>query len=103
MLDRNWQSGDQEVALGWFEKESDLDARHGMQMDLGKFWEHHPEPATEVRMLLSAYETGPCAFCRKYVVERLIELKSLTDALRLECAYDANEEIRELVKPDIQS
>jgi hypothetical protein len=96
MLDRNWQPGDHEVALGWFESEHDHDVRHRMQMDLRQFWEHHPEPPTEVRMLLSLYEHGPCSFCRRYVIERLIDLHSLPAPVRAECAYDANEDVRDL-------
>ena len=48
-------------------------------------------------MLYSSYERGTCSFCREFVVKRLIELDSLSDSLRAECAYDAREEIRELV------
>ncbi len=100
MLDQNWEPGDHEVVLSWFESESDRDARHRMQIDLSKFWEHHPEPATEVRMLYSLYEKGPCSFCRRHVVERMIELDSLSASMRAECAYDANEDVRLLVAPD---
>jgi hypothetical protein len=60
-------------------------------------WEHHPDPASEPRMLDSLYENGLCPFCRESVVKRLIDLDSLTDSLRAECACDASDEIRELV------
>lgn len=100
MLDQNWQPNDHEVVLSWFEAESDRNARHYMERDLMHFWEHHPEPASEIRMLYSIYEKGPCSFCRESVVRRLIELDSLSASMRAESAYDANEDIRHLVGSD---
>lgn len=100
MLDQNWQPNDHEVVLSWFETESDRNARHHMERDLMNLWEHHPEPASEIRMLCSIYEKGPCSFCRERVVKRLIELDSLSASMRAECAYDANEDIRHLVRSD---
>jgi hypothetical protein len=99
MLDRNWESGDHEIVMSWLEAESDRDTRHHMQSSTEEFWEHHPEPASEVRMLYLSYENGPCSFCRESVVRRLIELDALTTSLRVECAHDANDEIRKLVAP----
>jgi hypothetical protein len=97
MLDRNWQSGDHDIVLGWFEKEEDRDTRHGLGIDLRKSWEHHPDPASEARMLLTLYEKGPCSQCREFLLSRLIELESLPDSINEECACDANEDIRRLV------
>jgi hypothetical protein len=97
MLDQNWEPKDHEIVLNWFERELDRDTRHRMQSGLEAFWEHHPDPATEARMLYSSYQKGTCSFCRESVVKRLIELDSLSDSLRAECAYDASDEIRELV------
>ena len=97
MLARNWEPGDHAIALGWFEQERDRDVRHWTGMGLRKFWESHPEPATEPRMLCSLYEKGPCSCCREFVVDRLIELKALSEPMRAECAHDANDEIRKLV------
>jgi len=100
MLSLNIEPGDHELALSWFESESDQEARHRMQMDLKKLWEDHPKPATEVRMLHALYEHGPCSLCRRHVVERLIALDALSESMRAECAYDANEEVRALVAPN---
>jgi hypothetical protein len=97
MLDQNWQPNDHETALHWFDQELDRDTRHRMQIGVEAFWEHHPDPVSEPRMLYSLYEKGTCSFCRESVVTRLIELDSLSDSLRAECAYDANDEIRKLV------
>lgn len=97
MLDQNWEPNDHEIALNRFESELDRDVRHGMQIALEAFWDHHPEPVSEPRMLHSLYEKGTCSFCREFVVRRLIELDLLPDSLRVECAHDANDQIRELV------
>jgi hypothetical protein len=97
MLDQNWDPNDHEIVLNWFDRELDRDTRHGMQRGIKAFWEHHPEPVSEPRMLHSLYEKGTCSFCREFVVKRLIELGLLSDSLRAECAHDANDEIRELI------
>ena len=97
MLDQNWEPNDHQIVLNWFELELDRDKRHRMQRRTEAFWEHHPDPASEPRMLYSLYEKGTCSFCRESVVKRLIELDFLSDSLRAECAYDASDEIRELV------
>ncbi len=100
MLDQNWEPNDHEIVLNWFEQELDRDVRHGMQRKLKPFWENHPDPASEPHLLNSLYEWGTCSFCREFVVQRLISLDLLTDSLRAECAYDANDGIRELVGAD---
>jgi hypothetical protein len=97
MLDQNWEPDDHQIVLNWFERELDRDTRHRMESGIESLWEHHPDPASEPRMLYSLYEKGTCSFCRESVVKRLIELDSLSDSLRAECAYDASDEIRELV------
>jgi hypothetical protein len=97
MLDRNFQPGDHEIVLRWFENETDRDARHRMEMDLKQFCRHHPDSVAERPVLLSLYENGPCSFCREDVVRRLIELDALSPELRRECEFDANEDIRQLV------
>jgi hypothetical protein len=51
MLDQNWEPNDHELVLNWFERELDRHARHHMQGELEAFWEHHPDPSSEVRML----------------------------------------------------
>jgi hypothetical protein len=67
-------------------------------MDLEGLWERYPEEGTEVPMLRTLYERGPCSFCRERTVRRLIERGALTEELGLECSYDANNDIRNLVK-----
>jgi hypothetical protein len=98
LVGRNFQPGDHAVALGWFKAEQDLEARHSMGMDLTDFWERHPDEESEVSMLRALYELGPCSFCREGAVRRLIERNALTEQMRVECAYDANDEIRKLIE-----
>jgi hypothetical protein len=97
LLGVNFQPGDHGIVLGWFEGEDDPEVVHSMGMDLEDFWDHHPDDGTAVRMLCALYEKGPCSFCRGGAVRRLIERGALSDAMREECAWDANEDIRKLV------
>ena len=97
LLNNNFKPGDHEIVRGWFEAEQDRRAQHTLGMDMKEFWKNHPDQTTEVPMLQSLYEKGPCSECRERAVERLIELDALTDQIRAECAYDANSDIRDLV------
>jgi hypothetical protein len=98
LLARNFSPGDHVIALRWFETEEDLETLHSLGMDLNYLWERYPDEETEVPMLLAMHERGPCSFCRERTVRRLIERGALTDELRLECSFDANGDIRDLVK-----
>jgi hypothetical protein len=98
LLVRNFTPGDHAIALRWFEREDDQETRHAFGSDLIDFWKAHPDEGTEVVMLRALYEKGPCSFCREQAVRRLIELNALSEDLRAECAYDASDEIRDLVK-----
>lgn len=98
LLARNFRPGDHAIALRWFEAEEDPETQHGLGRDLIDLWERYPDEETEVPMLRALYERGPCSFCREKTVRRLIERRALTEELRLECSYDANRDIRDLVK-----
>lgn len=98
LLLRNFRPGDHAVALRWFEAEDDAETRHSMGSDLIHLCEIHPDKSAEPGIIRAIYETGPCSFCRGNAVRKLIELNVLSDDLRRECAYDANDEIRELAK-----
>lgn len=98
LLVRNFMPGDHGIALRWFEKEGDQETMHSLGMDMKDLWERHPDEETEVPMLLTLYERGPCSFCREFTVRRLIERKALTEQLRLECSHDANGHICDLIK-----
>ncbi len=98
LLNNNFQPGDHEIVLGWFEAEEDREAQHSLGMAMREFWKQHPDQTTQVPMLRSLYEKGPCSFCRERAVNWLIELDALTKELRAECAYDTNIDIRDLVR-----
>jgi hypothetical protein len=97
LLAVNFKPGDHTVLLQWFETEKDLDIRHSLGLHLIDFWAHHPDQTTEPPMLLARYGHDPCSFCRRSTVARMIELGILTEELRLECAWDADDEVRKLV------
>jgi hypothetical protein len=101
LLARNFSPGDHVIAIRWFETEEDLETLHSLGMDLKDLWERYPDEETEVPMWLAMYERGPCSFCRERMVRRLIERGALTDELRLECSFDANGDIRDLVKESL--
>lgn len=97
LLARSYEEGDHKIILGWFQEEEDPEALHSMGMELIDFWEAHPDDSTQVSMLRSLYERGPCSFCREGAVNRLLERGALPDELRAECTWDANDDIRSLV------
>jgi hypothetical protein len=99
MLCRNFEHGDRELVLQWFADESDRDIRHWMGWNLQEFWQEHPDPASEMRMLQLLYSRGPCSDCRRMAVRRLMELGAVSPDMRRECAHDANDEVRALVLP----
>jgi hypothetical protein len=101
LLAVNFEPGDHATVLGWFEAEEDEETRHSFGIDLRKFWERHPDEESAVPMLLALYERGPCSFCREGTVSRLIKRNALPEELRMECAYDANDDIRQLVKGSV--
>jgi hypothetical protein len=73
---------------------------HGLgQASLKVIDEHQELEAAEV--LLYLYEHGPCASCRRRVVEHLLELELLPDWMRYECGFDSNPDIRALVRPQV--
>jgi hypothetical protein len=96
LLERNFEEGDHEIALRWFEDEGDRGVRHSFQRSLRHLWERRPAPDTEASMLLRLYERGSCSECRRFVLDRLVELGALPPEIREECVYDANEDIRSL-------
>jgi hypothetical protein len=98
LLVHNFMPGDHAVVLGWYEAEEDAETRHAFEFDLREFWNRHPDEETEGRMLRALYEKGPCSWCRGNTVRRMIERNLLTEEMRTECAYDANDDIRDLVK-----
>ncbi|MGD0939259.1 MAG: hypothetical protein ABR905_06055 [Terracidiphilus sp.] len=100
LLKLNFQPGDHEIVLDWFEAEEDLEILHTESIGLLAFWKANPSEELHNRMLLDLYEKCPCSFCRERAVSSLFERNMLPENIRAECARDANEDIRELINAD---
>jgi hypothetical protein len=98
LLARNFQDGDHAIILRWFQEEEDRETLHSLGLHLIDLWKRHPHEETEVPMMLALYEKEPCSFCREKAVKGLLERGALSEPLRAECAWDANSDIRALVK-----
>ncbi len=98
LLANNLEPGDHETVLKWFEVEEQPETLHDESRHLLALWEAHPSEPLYSRMLLGIYERCPCSFCREKAVELLLQRNELPSTLREECAWDANVDIRELVK-----
>ncbi len=97
LIVRNFQSGDHELVMGWFQAEQDRETLHTMNIGLRQLLDQHPNQSVEVQILQAIYNRGPCSFCRGCAIQRLLELNALTVDQRAECAYDANQEIQQMV------
>lgn len=96
MLTLNAQKGDwgllEEVAKRDYD---DIDEFHWVQLAVGrKFFRENPDNEA-VNTHLYLYENAPCSNCRYDIVENLQSIDGLTDAIREECFYDSNDDIRE--------
>jgi hypothetical protein len=100
LLGMNFQPGDHEIVLDWFEAEEDMETLHTESIGLVAFWKANPSEKLHDRMLLDLYEKCPCSFCREGAVSLLLERNALPEHLRKECRWDANEDIRELINAD---
>ena len=97
LLLENFRPGDHPMALQWFLDEEDEEIVHSLGMGLEHLWRRHPAPDSATAMRKAIYEKGSCSECREWAVRRMIESGTLPDAFREECAFDCNEDIRELV------
>jgi len=100
LLRPNYQPGDHEIILDWFEAEEDMETLHTFSRGLLAFWSANPSEELHNRMLLSLYEKCPCSYCREDAVSVLLERNALPEHIRAECAWDANEDIRDLIRAD---
>jgi hypothetical protein len=98
LLAENFQDGDHGIVLRWFQEEEDSEVLHSLGMDLIDFWKRHPHEESVIPMLRALYEKGPCSFCRERAVKQLLERGALPEQLRAECVWDANCDIRDLIR-----
>lgn len=99
LLVKNFHDGDHATVEAWCDSEHDPGIVNAFDRSLRDFFAAHPNSENEVRLLRKSYEKEPCAHCRSFIVERLLELDSLTDTLKRECEYDSYSETRGLVNP----
>ena len=71
---------------------------HDLGTSIRRYVEAYPLPLA-IPALLGLYENGLCAFCRHSVVETLLSLAPLPQAILHELAWDANEETRAFADP----
>jgi hypothetical protein len=98
LLIKNFRDEDYLAVEVWCDSEQDSGTFNAFDRSLKEFFVAHPNPEIEMRLLTKAYEKEPGAHCRSYSVQRLLELNSLTDALKREAKYDSYAETRALVK-----
>jgi hypothetical protein len=98
LLVHNFRAGDHTTIEGWCDAEQDAGVINAYDRSLRNFFAAHPDPKKEARLLNKLYEREPCAHCRCDVVERLLALGGLSDALRRECEYDSYTDTRSLLK-----
>lgn len=98
LLVKNYQAGDHAIIEKLAQELTDEKELHVLGLDVLEFYEVHPNPESEIRVLSFLYENGPCAVCRRRFVKRLIALKALPDWMAEECLWDAEEDTRTLAK-----
>jgi hypothetical protein len=96
LLVHNFRSGDHSTVESWCDGEQDPGATNAFDRSCRRFFARHPEPEREARVLTNFYEKEPCAHCRCAIIERLLALNGLSDALRRECEYDSYADTRAL-------
>jgi hypothetical protein len=74
------------------------DEFHDLGTSIRRYLDEHPSPRA-VPALLSVYEIGFCSYCRTSIVEDLISLASLPDAVVREIVWDCAEDTRMLAVP----
>ena len=97
LLVKNFHDSDHATVEAWCDAEQDLGTVNAFDRSLRYFFAEHPNSAIEVRLLRNLYEREPCAHCRCFIVERLLQLNGLTDTQRRECEHDSYLETRDLV------
>jgi hypothetical protein len=98
LLVNNFQESDCDLIEAFIVKLQDVHDLHSVGFDILDFYEAHPNPESESRVMVTLYEKDPCTLCRERNIQRLLALNTLPDWIRAECEYDANPDIRKLVK-----
>jgi hypothetical protein len=96
LLMNNFEPGDFQTFEALLREPMEIEDLHRFGFGIREIVELHC-PAEAERCLLLLYEIGPCSLCRKFFVKPLITLQRLPDWARIECRFDADAEVRELV------
>ena len=102
LLARNFVSGDWSLIEQLSMRPYDDQTRHDLGWSVQAIFKWHPTPLA-VQTLLNVYEYGPCSTCRRHILLMLQSINAVPEAIREECNYDANYEIRELAKKDFDT
>ena len=71
---------------------------HGIVSDIG---DNGDNPEMPEALLIWAYESTLCSYCRKIVVEKMIKRGMLTDEIKEELKWDANLDISKIVREEL--
>jgi len=94
LLTKQLQPGDEALILSALQRlELDAEQLHAFGMAMRDVLDANDAPA----LALWLYDTNPCAICREYAVEALLDAKAMPKAVAEECRQDACDEIRALV------
>lgn len=98
LFKHNYVPGDEELILNALKRfnSADADNLHAMGGAVSDILENNTDTAL-CGLATWLYENTPCEVCRKNAVQWLCENDRLSPAMRTECQYDANCQIRELV------
>jgi hypothetical protein len=96
-LVKNFRESDYSTVEDWCCSEQDSGTINAFDRSSRVFFAAHPNSEAEIRLLSKLYEKEPCAHCRSYIVERLLAMNALTDALKRDCKYDSYAATRALV------
>ena len=103
LLNKNFEVGDWPLIENLTAQSfDDPHEHHNLQMCARDIAESHPGPEC-IGTLVNLYEYGPCAWCRSFIVQMLHSYGAFTDAMREECAYDANHETRDWITNNFQA
>jgi hypothetical protein len=101
LLLNNWHDGDWQLFRELTARNHNREDCHHLTSSVLNIFHEHPS-SNAVQCLMNLYETNPCSFCRKYLVEHLHEIESLPDYLLEECKHDANFKLRQLAYNDFK-
>jgi hypothetical protein len=95
LLESNYESGDAPVIEAALDLDADVDEAHAACCALVSVFERNSS-AECLRAMEFVYERSPCSHCRASAVKLLVELEIAPTAMREECAYDAEDQIRDV-------